>query len=450
VAFCGDTAVGDRVDAQHFDQERFALACEAAFLRLDRAEDADDLVRRAFHLARTESRPVVLGVPQDVQQEPFPGPESYAGTPPGQGLAEPDPALIAAAADLVEASERPVLLLGRGALRADAGAAAVRLAERAGALVATTLHAKNWLNGSPFHLGIAGGYGTRAARELLREADCLIVAGASVSPYTSDRGALFEQARIVQFDAAPSVVLGDGRVVDCYVQGDARLCLELLEPLLSPRTGFRTPAVAERLTGAFEDPEEFELEPGTVDPREACRALDEELPEHVGLVLGSGQQIRFPTMLLQRQRPFLIAQHHFGCIGQGLTTAIGAAMATGTPTFTVEGDAGFMMHLAEFETAVRYGVPVLVVVMNDEALGAELHKSVAVGLDPALTRISTPDLGAVGVALGGRGALVRSIDELRAAVSDFVAEPGPMLLDVRISTTVLSIPYRRMYYAADV
>jgi thiamine pyrophosphate-dependent acetolactate synthase large subunit-like protein len=109
-----------------------------------------------------------------------------------------------------------------------------------------------------------------------------------------------------------------------------------------------------------------------------------------------------------------------------------------------------MMHLAEFETAVRYGVPVLVVVMNDEALGAELHKSVADGLDPALTRISTPDLGAVGVALGGRGALVRSIDELRAAVSDFVAEPGPMLLDVRISTTVLSIPYRRMYYAADV
>jgi thiamine pyrophosphate-dependent acetolactate synthase large subunit-like protein len=88
--------------------------------------------------------------------------------------------------------------------------------------------------------------------------------------------------------------------------------------------------------------------------------------------------------------------------------------------------------------------------MNDEALGAELHKSAAVGLDPELAKISTPDLGAVGTALGGRGALLRSIDELRAAAGEFAARPGPMLLDVRISRRVLSVPYRRMFHGEDV
>jgi thiamine pyrophosphate-dependent acetolactate synthase large subunit-like protein len=155
-------------------------------------------------------------------------------------------------------------------------------------------------------------------------------------------------------------------------------------------------------------------------------------------------------MLLRRQRPFIVAQHQFGCIGQGLTTAIGAVLATGTPTFVVEGDAGLMMHLAEFETAVRYELPLLVLAMNDRSLGAEYHKSVAVGLKRELALIETPDLGQVGVALGGRGALVRTIDDLREKAEEFVARPGPMLLDVRISRTVLSIPYRRHYYHDDV
>jgi thiamine pyrophosphate-dependent acetolactate synthase large subunit-like protein len=130
---------------------------------------------------------------------------------------------------------------------------------------------------------------------------------------------------------------------------------------------------------------------------------------------------------------------------------MGAVVATGKrPAVVVEGDAGLMMHLAEFETAVRYDLPLFVVVMNDEALGAEYHKSVAVGLDPRLTRISTPDLGAVGIALGGRGALVRSVDDLRAAAAGFVAAPVPTLVDVRISREVLSIPYRRAYRHEDV
>jgi acetolactate synthase I/II/III large subunit len=447
VAFCGDSATGDAHDAQQFEQAAFAAAIEAAFVRLERADQAHDVVCRAFDIARRDSRPVVLSAPQDVQQEEFEPGAAYRPVVAGRSARPADDDAIRRAADAVCASERPLVLVGRGARIAGAGDAALALAKKTGALLATTLHAKNWLNDEPFHLGIAGGYGTRTAREFLRETDCLVAVGASVSSYTSDQGALFAQAQIVQIDSRPSVHMGDGRTADAYVQADARLGLEQLVDELEARghafTGRRTPEVAERLAHAYDDSYAVELEPGTVDPRAACAALDDAVPGDISLVLGSGQQIRFPTMLMRRQRPLILAQHHFGCIGQGVTTAMGAVLATGRPAFTVEGDAGFMMHLAELETAVRYDVPLLVVVMNDEALGAEFHKSQSVGLDDALALISTPDLGAVARSVGARGWLARSVDDVRRAAEAWSADPGPALIDVRISRRVLSIPYRR-------
>jgi thiamine pyrophosphate-dependent acetolactate synthase large subunit-like protein len=455
VAFCGDVDEGDRHNAQHFDQRLFAEASEAGYVRVTSPAAAHDAVREAFAEARAESRPVVLSAAQDLQLEPFPGDGDYLAAHRELPRAAPDRASLEIAAELLATSERPVVILGRGAMRSGADDVAPRLAERIGALLMTTLLAKNWLNDRPFHAGIAGGYGTRASRELLAGADCVLAVGATLSPYTTDRGALIRDARVIRLDNRPEQPDGSGRAADCYLQGDACHGLELLDDLLERRSvasvGYRTDAVRSRLETAFADPAEFELEPGTVDPREACLALDDELPGDIGLVLGSGQQVRFATMLLRRPRPYVVAQHHFGCIGQGLTTAMGAVVATGKrPAFVVEGDAGLMMHLAEFETAVRYALPVFVVVMNDEALGAEYHKSVAVGLDPRLTRISTPNLGAVGVALGGRGVLVRSVDDLRAAAAEFVAAPAPTLVDVRISREVLSIPYRRAYRHEDV
>jgi thiamine pyrophosphate-dependent acetolactate synthase large subunit-like protein len=105
-----------------------------------------------------------------------------------------------------------------------------------------------------------------------------------------------------------------------------------------------------------------------------------------------------------------------------------------------------MMHLAEFETAVRYRVPVFVAVNNDEGFGAEYHHYVdKAGVNIDIVSIPTPDLGAVGRALGGRGALVRNADELRRAAAEFVADPAPTLVDVRVARSVVSIPNRRRY-----
>jgi acetolactate synthase-1/2/3 large subunit len=105
-----------------------------------------------------------------------------------------------------------------------------------------------------------------------------------------------------------------------------------------------------------------------------------------------------------------------------------------------------LMHLAEFDTAVRYGVPIFVAVMNDQGFGAEYHHYMdRPDIDVNILSIPSPDLGAVGRALGGRGALVSNSEGLRKAAEEFVANPSPTLVDVRTARSVTSIPNRRRY-----
>ena len=458
VAFCGETSWGDESAVQYLDQRRFAAAIECGFVHLSRPDLAEEAVQRAFYLARTESRPVMLSAPIDVQAAEFDeaGPYVPSSELIDTGRLLPDPARIERAAEIVRSAKRVVIVAGRGARRSDAGAELLELQGRTGALLATTLQAKNWLcDATGFHVGISGLYGNKAAMELLQEADCVIGVGASLNHYTTEHGLLFPDATYVQIDTSPHLVMGNGRTAECYVRADARTALAELNRVLARQPvrqeGFHTDDVRRRLEEPLREPSEYVSEPGRLDPREVIRVLDAELPGEIGLVLGSGHQTDFGTMLFQRSRDVLSNYGMFGAIGQAPLLTIGSIVADGgRPAFVVEGDASFLMHLAEFETACRYGIPVLVVVMNDEGLGAEFHKARAKGLDPELAVIPNPDLGPVAVSLGGAGATVRTTDQLRTALADFVREPRPTVIDVRITRQVLSIPYRRLQYGEDV
>jgi thiamine pyrophosphate-dependent acetolactate synthase large subunit-like protein len=87
--------------------------------------------------------------------------------------------------------------------------------------------------------------------------------------------------------------------------------------------------------------------------------------------------------------------------------------------------------------------------MNNEALGAEYYKLDAHKMDITTSMITTPDLGKVGVAMGGRGAMATTVEQLTKAVQEWVAKPGPMMIDMRISRSVPSVPYRRIHYGRD-
>jgi thiamine pyrophosphate-dependent acetolactate synthase large subunit-like protein len=456
VAFVGEFPTNDDEYNQRLDQARFAAGCETGFVRVATPDGADDAVRKAFYLARLESRPIMLSAPIDVQQKEFDDDEPYqpstALLPPR--TVQPEPAKLEAAAAILAASRKPVIVVGRGALWARAGEAVLKLAERTGALITTSLMAKNWLSEDPFHIGLCGSYATRTAMQLCQEADCVIAVGASMNRFTTAHGYLFPDARYVHVDCKPHVVMFGARAADCYLQSDARVGVEALEGLLAQRgirqTGFRTAEVRVQLAHALEDGAQFPIEPGSCDPRAVCRAIDDAVPETINLFTGNGSQAGFANMLFTRRRPIVHPGYFYGCIGQMLPAAMGAVLASGNkPAVLIEGDASFMMHMAEFETAVRYRMPLLVVIMNNQGLAMEYYHLDAHHMDSELATVTTPDLGAVGTACGGRGRLARSVEEVRTAVAEWVATPGPMILDVRIARNVVPLFNRRVHYNRD-
>ncbi|MDB5814248.1 MAG: thiamine pyrophosphate protein central region [Rhodocyclales bacterium] len=456
VAFCGESPTTDEEYTQRLDQAKFADACEAGFVRLVSPDTADDAVRKAFYRAKLESRPIMLSCPMDIQQKNFEDddeeykPSSAMFSP---GAVHPDEKALERAADIVASSKKPVIIVGRGAQWAGAGEAVLKLADRIGALIATSLMVRTWLNESEWHAGISGTYGSRPSMKLFEEADCVIGVGASLNRYTTEHGYLYPEARYVHIDSEPHLLIAGGKSADCYVQSDARVGVEELEKLLAKRNhksiGYRTPDVKQKLVNHSADRTEFEMDPGTLDPREACLALDKALPAEIGVLSGSGMTAGFVSMLMTRRRVLSGSGHFFGCIGQMLPAAMGAVVATKKPLVLCDGDASVIMHLAEFETMVRYDMPLLVVVMNNEALGAEYYKLDAHKMDVTTSMITTPDLGKVGVAMGGRGAMVTTVEQFTKAVQEWLKKPGPMMIDMRISRSVPSVPYRRIHYGRD-
>ncbi len=459
VVFAGDNALNDPEGVQAMNQARFVEATEAGFVPIWKASEAEDAVRMAFYRARVESRPIVLNAPMDIQAEEYEGDiDEYQPSStwlPGRQRVQPDPELLREAVRLVGASKKPVIVVGQGAAAADAGQAITRLADRIGALLATTLPMKGWLGESEYHVGVSGLYATRTATELFADADVVIGVGASLNHYTTEHGYIFPNARYLQIDLKPSIVMGNGKRADQYLQGDAQLTVELLDQQLAEQgvssSGFRTAETRAMLAEFDPDPRVFEIDPGTVDPRQVATILDDVLPSDVGVVHGTGHCSGITAIFMHKPRKLTWTINTFGCIGQALPTAIGAAVAlNGAPLAVVDGDASTLMHLSELETAARLGVKLLIAVFNDEALGAEYQKFVSKKMDARAAAIPTPDLGVVARSLGCRGQQARTLDEVRAGLDEFMAGEGPMVLDIRVSRSVISVPYSRLWFGEDV
>ena len=167
VAFCGEFPSNDDEYLQRMDQAAFAAGCETGFIRITSPEVADDCVRKAFYLAKLESRPIMLSAPMDVQQMAFEDddePYKASSTVLPKRVVHPDPAEIEKAADIIAGAKHPVVLVGRGAKWSGAGDAVKKLAGRIGALIATSLMAKGWLAEDEYHADCVIGVGASMGR----------------------------------------------------------------------------------------------------------------------------------------------------------------------------------------------------------------------------------------------------------------------------------------------
>jgi acetolactate synthase-1/2/3 large subunit len=450
VVFAGDLPAAQRGNPAVFDQRRVAETFEAGFVAVSSPASALDDVHRAFYRARMDRRPVVLNAPTDVQAAEFPEPWSYRptnGLPAVQRLGA-DPSLRGAVVDLIAASRRPVIVAGRGAMDSGAADALLALAARIGALVATTLPAKGWLDDDPFAVGLVGPLRSAVAEALFDQADLVLAFGCTLDRYAFTEGGLvFPEAKLVSVNVDPSA-RPPHTPADLHLVADARraareILLDLTERGVK-QPGFRTEDVSGRLRAAVPSPSAGPPS-APLDQRDVMAVLEPHLgPDHE-VVVGVGHFFAFPCTHLRRPRGgrFRFC-YRSGSIGYALPTGIGCAAASPERTVVViEGDGSLLQYVAEIDTAVRYGLRLLVVVMNDEALGAEYYKLRNSGFDPAHAVFPTPSFADVARAFGADGVVVRDGAELERALTHFDRHGGVYVVDVRVDRDAMNDMYRK-------
>ncbi|HKE74279.1 MAG TPA: thiamine pyrophosphate-binding protein [Acidimicrobiales bacterium] len=446
VLLAGDTSAAAVRSNFRIDQAAMAAAAGAVPERVHTAASALADVTRAFRRAALERRAVALMLPLDVQAAPDPPDGAAPAAPAPVTRTRPDAGAVAAAADLLARAERPAIVAGRGAVLAGAREALEDLAGLTGAVLATSALGNGLFAGQPYGLGIAGGFASPVAADLLRGADLVLAAGASLNMWTTRHGALVGPgATVVQIDCEVDAI-GAHRPVDLGVVGDVGETARELAAALRARghaaTGYRTPEVAARIAaGRWRDqPYADGGTADTIDPRTLSIHLDRILPPERALAIDSGHFMGWPAMYIDVPDPqgFVFTQA-FQSIGLGLAGAIGAAVARpDRVTVAALGDGGALMAAGEIETVGRLGLPLLVVVYNDAAYGAEVHHFGPQGEPLDIVRFPDTDIAALGRAAGAEGVTVRRVEDL-AAVERWVADrSGPLVVDAKVTPTVVA------------
>ncbi len=418
------------------DQAALATTVGAAAERVHSGESAADDVARALRRAQVERRPVLLSMPLDVQAQPARA-ETPSVHPPTVHAPAPSGDAVAEVAELIAASRRPVIIAGRGAVLSGARDALEALGDAIGAVLATSAMGHGLFAGSPWAVGISGGFASPVAARLIAASDLVLAFGASLTRWTTRDGALIDPgAKVVHVDL-DTEALGAHRPVDVGVVGDAGATARALVDAGVQGSGVRDDALAAEIAAGSWRDEAYEDAgaDGRMDPRTLSIALDRLLPPERTVAVDSGHFMGFPAMYLRVPDPagFVFTQA-FQSIGLGLASGIGAAIAR--PDRLVVaclGDGGALMALPELETLARLRLPMLAVVYNDAAYGAEVHHFRPLGHPVELVQYPDTDFAGLASAAGARGLTVRSEDDL-AAIEPWLAErDGPLVVDAKIT-----------------
>lgn len=452
VIFAGDTPTDERGHLQEFNTAGLAKLAGAQHIRIDSPGTASQATVQAFALARREQIPVVLSVPADVQemqvcQEPYA--KGATASVYSKGI---DKAAIEALASRV-CGRRCLVLVGRGAVSAGALTEIEQLVDLIGAHVGTTLPAMGAMAHHPRNVGVIGGFSTRLANGAIEDAQVILVIGASLDARTTNEGTLFEDRDVLRIDELSVVQKAD---VSLHLEADAKSGVgELVAALRripeSTRIAAYEPVVLQaesqypQRLGSGEPVDEAEL----LDPVSAIRAVSSAVPAAAQIVVGAGHFWNYVIENFDFQSPNVTQFHYqFGAIAQAFPASLGAAWHGGTTgTIAIEGDGSLLMSLSEMETWARYRLPVLLVVVNDGAYGAEAHKLRAHGMDPNHAIFGYSPFERIASAFDIEAKTPVTIQEISESVRGFFDHPRPLLLDLRVSPNEMSAMYKRTYLA---
>ncbi|NUW37770.1 pyruvate oxidase [Nonomuraea sp. SMC257] len=415
-----------------------------------------DLAVRAAYARRGVAH---LTIPNDVQvaeagEAPFAhvgpvrAPQSTAAylRPPGVPRQEH----LDAAAEVLNAAERPALLVGAGALHAREEVLAVAAA--LGAPVVKTLPGKAVIpDDSPYTTGGIGLLGTRPSEELMDDADALLMVGTNY-PYTKYLPRP-EKVRVVQIEADPARA-GARMPTDVPMVGDARDALRALLPLLDPREDVSHLRAYQKKTAAWRsDMEALENpERDPIAPQYVVSVLDDLAAGDAVMTCDSGTVATWAARhwTIRDGREFYLSGN-LASMAPGLPYAIAMQHAyPGRQVIAYVGDGGFAMLMAEFLTAARHGLPVKVVINNNNSLGQILWEQMVLGYPEHGVRFPDPepDYSAWAVSCGGFGAKVTKPGDVAGAIGAALAHDGPALVDVAVNPNEPPMPGKVTYEQA--
>jgi thiamine pyrophosphate-dependent acetolactate synthase large subunit-like protein len=444
LVLAGDVPTGAVKSNFHIDQAELVRSVGAISERIHTAGSARGDTLRAVNRAFRDRRTVVLSLPIDVQDAELTTNSGPLELPPVPGRLHPDPEAVGQLANAMVRAQRPLILGGRGAVVSEAEQALLALAERAGALLATTVCGHGLFAENPWSLGICGGFASPIADELIAESDLIAGFGASFTQWTTKRGKLIAPGAVVAQIDVEATKLGYQMPIHHALHGDAKATAEALSAELarrgmtSPRPGRRTDAVRGRIRCGdnHHSPYCDESNGRFIDPRTLSKAVDAILPTNRVVASDSGHFCGWVPRYLRVPSPRASClSHSFQSVGLGLASAIGLAVANpGKLAVLGAGDGGFMMSIADLETALRLKLRLCILIYNDSSYAAEVHYFRRQGYAVDIVQFPDTDFAAIARGYGARGATVRTLSDLDL-LKAWVAEgaPGVFVIDGKIS-----------------
>jgi acetolactate synthase I/II/III large subunit len=393
---------------------------------LGRADRAQEVMQRAIRKAMSgRPGPAVLILPSDI-----------LGCPAGDGhgaALPPSPRCELAPADReeirsrLERSQAPVVIAGGGCRDQEA---LVAFAESWGAGVCTAFRRQDVLpNTHPLYLGHLGLGAPEYLLSALRRSDLVIVVGSRLSEVTTQRYTV-PLSNVVHIDIDPGVLATDS-IADMVALGDADLALRALRRDGEPRVARCAVEHAEYM--AWSDAGNLD-EPELRSARDVVACMAAELPRDVVIANDAGNFAAFLHRFWRYETPRSQVAPTSGAMGYAVPAAIGAKLAQpGRPVVAVVGDGGMLMTGQELETAVRYGIDITVIVVDNGLYGTiAMHQARRFG------RLSGVDIGSVDFAayarsLGAGGLTARSKAELRDVLQTSLRASGPTVIHVPVN-----------------
>ncbi len=456
VAICGAISRADlgKDTFQEVDQVAlFAPIAKKSMLVTDPSRLVD-MTRDAIRLAMSGRRgPVMLHVPRDLMAArvaaPAAGPVKVAraGAPNADDLAT-----IKA---LISGSKRPVIVAGGGFKWGGGSDVLRRLAEHLNIpVVASTGHADVMPHAHPLFAGQGGPRGNWVAARLTREADLILALGARLAFNSTflSHDFISDSADIVQVDIEGASA---GRYFPTAVpvQADA---VETARVLMDAKTGdtgaWQAAFQTDMQSLAQERATEATLEAAPMHPRRALAEIRNALPEDAIVTLDTGNAcLQAADRLAHYHCTGLITPLDFGLVGFGYAAALGAQAAAPTrPVISIMGDGGFGFTMAELTTAVAYDLPVIALVLDNGAWGAEkAYQMEFFGGRLLGAEITSPPYDEVAKLCGALGFNVTQPEEIGPAITKALTAHRPAVIHIKIDPDALSTLRKDLFKAGD-